>query len=250
MSLSHLILVIRTSDYSPSVGQEIPWDLGKAVHLTLVLLSTPCGSHERQIRFTTFKRLVTTLHSQGVRCRPSMESREEWPAEAVSKMDQLERKNRELLARVMMAQGVLDSNQITDTEIQSGFLQLRDAIFSYIQAIYRHLGDEQPGWSFKDALLDRLSRHPSAGKRHWMKWLAEHNNNTCILFVLSRAIWDCISSNIFRSDSYDNYQMWLPLGMSDSTHFIFEEIMKSIQAGADKECMPHCLICAKSHHLT
>ncbi|KAF5126306.1 hypothetical protein E5D57_011003 [Metarhizium anisopliae] len=150
-------------------------------------------------------------------------------------MDQLERRNRELLARVMMAQGVLDSNQITDTEIQSGFLQLRDAIFSYIQAIYRRLSDEQPGWSFKDALLDRLSRNPSAGKRHWMKWLAEHNNNTCILFVLSREIWDCISSNIFRSDFHDNYQMWLPLGMSDSTHFIFEEIMNSIEAGADKE---------------
>ncbi|KID67856.1 hypothetical protein MBR_09165, partial [Metarhizium brunneum ARSEF 3297] len=150
-------------------------------------------------------------------------------------MNQLERKNRELLARVMMAQGVLDSNQITDTEIQSGFLQLRDAIFSYIQAIYRRLSDEQPGWSFKDALLDRLSRNPSAGKRHWMKWLAEHNNNTCILFVLSREIWDCISSNIFRSDFHDNYQMWLPLGMSDSTHLIFEEIMNSIEAGADKD---------------
>ncbi|KID82901.1 hypothetical protein MGU_09825 [Metarhizium guizhouense ARSEF 977] len=132
-------------------------------------------------------------------------------------MDQLERKNRELLARVMMAQGVLDSNQITDTDIQSGFLQLRDAIFSYIQAIYRHLSDEQPGWSFKDALLDRLSRNPSAGKRHWMKWLAEHNNNTCIFKF------------------HDNYQMWLPLGMSDSTHLIFEEIMNSIEAGADKE---------------
>ncbi|KAJ6442674.1 TLDc domain containing protein 2 [Purpureocillium lavendulum] len=178
-----------------------------------------------------------------------MESPANWPDDAVRQMHQLERKNRELIARITKLQG--EADQITDVEIQEGFARLRDAVFGWVHAVHRHLKEKKPGWEFKDVL-----RHGIGKKRaDWSEWLAGHNSTTCILVVLSQVISEkCLNDCIFKSDGdrdqrdehdqkdvygrgddQGNDRMWVPIGMPVHVRTIFEDIAKTIQRGEDGE---------------
>lgn len=166
-----------------------------------------------------------------------MEPPKHWPDDAVRQLHQLERKNGELLARLMKVHG--ETDQITDVGIQESFSKLRDAIFSWIQAVHHHLRDDQRGWHFsRDVLLRQVRRNATPGEQNWMGWLAEYNSTTCILVILSLAIWHRLDEDIFRSDEHDKDQTWFPIGIPGQTQVVFKKIFKSIKATADGESMP------------
>lgn len=158
-----------------------------------------------------------------------------WPDDAVRQLHQLERKNGELLARLMRVQG--EADQITDIEIQEGFAKLRESIFGWIQAIHRHLGEAQRGWHPKDVLLRQVQRDESLGNVKYIKWLVDYNSSTAVRVVLARAIWRHLNENIFKAEEHNAQQMWIPIGMTENAQSLFEDIFKSLKANGDKDGM-------------
>ncbi|KAH8895422.1 hypothetical protein GQ53DRAFT_855903 [Thozetella sp. PMI_491] len=166
--------------------------------------------------------------------------------ETAHKIQELEQRNRELLARVMRLQG--EKDQVTDTDIDERMCKLQLAIRTWVQNVLRDLRHKRHNVqgafreSFrlqhirirlvnlllrKDALQDDITDwNASQEEWVWARWLSEHV--ACVPVVLSLVVWRELEVHIFASLAF-------PLGVESTAQKVFRDIMTTMENSRDGE---------------